>query len=99
MPKVEFRNGQLTIPVSDEVRERLDLHDGDELATHVIEGSVVFTPATLDARERAWRRIHAVTDAVRPTAMQARRPIASVEQEIVNEVKAIRKTRHDTSTP
>jgi len=93
MPKVELREGQLAIPVSDELRERLNLHSGDELSTQVIEDSVVFTSRSPDARERAWRRINAVTDQVRPTPEQARKPIADAEQEIVDEVKATRRSR------
>jgi bifunctional DNA-binding transcriptional regulator/antitoxin component of YhaV-PrlF toxin-antitoxin module len=93
MPRVEGREGQLAIPVTDDVREKLGLHAGDELAVHVIEGSVVYTPATPDARERAWKRIESVTDQVRPTAAQARKPISEIEQEIVGEVKRIRRSR------
>ena|SRR5579875_3154027 len=93
MPRVEVRNGQLTIPVSDEVRRRLDLHDGDELQQHVLGDSVLFTPASPDARERAWQRILAITEQVRPTAEQAAKPIDVVEQEIVEEVKAFRRAR------
>lgn len=93
MPKVEVRHGQLTIPVSDEVREKLDLHDGDELEQHVLGDSVLFTPATPDARERAWQRILAVTDQVLTTAEQGAKPIEVVEQEIVDEVKAYRRAR------
>jgi bifunctional DNA-binding transcriptional regulator/antitoxin component of YhaV-PrlF toxin-antitoxin module len=93
MPKVKAREGELTIPVSDEVREKLDLHDGDELAAHVIEGSVIYTPTTSDARGRAWQRIDAITAQVRPTPTQARKPIAQVEEEIVDEVKRVRRSR------
>jgi antitoxin component of MazEF toxin-antitoxin module len=90
MPRVEGSGDQLAIPVTDDVREKLGLHAGDELAVHVIEGSVVYTPATPDARERAWKRIEAITDQVRPTAAQERKPISEIEQEIVAEVKLIR---------
>ena len=93
MPKVEIREGQLTIPVSEEVREKLHLHGGDELAAHVIEDSVVYTAATPDARERAWKRIRAITDRVRPTPSQRQKPIAAVEQEIADAVKAVRRAR------
>lgn len=93
MPRLEANEGQLTIPVTDDVREKLDLHAGDELSSHVIEGSVVYTPSTPDARERAWRRIDTITSQVRPTPRQARKPIAKVEQEIVEEVKRSSRSR------
>jgi bifunctional DNA-binding transcriptional regulator/antitoxin component of YhaV-PrlF toxin-antitoxin module len=95
MPKVKAHEGQLTIPVSDEVRKRLDLHDGDELSAHVVGDSVVYTPATPDARERAWQRIFSITDQVRPTAAQAAKPVGVAEQEIVDDVKAFRRARRD----
>ena len=95
MPKVKSRGGELTIPISDEVRKRLDLHDGDELSAHVVGDSVVYTPATPDARERAWQRIFSITDQVRPTAAQAAKPVGVAEQEIVDDVKAFRRARRD----
>jgi hypothetical protein len=93
MPKVKAREGELTIPVSDEVREKLDLHDGDELAAHVFGDSVVYTPTTPDAKERAWQRILSITDQVRPTPAQATKPIEIAEQEIVEDVHAFRQAR------
>ena len=93
MPKVKAREGELTIPVSDEVREKLDLHDGDELAAHVFGDSVVYTPTTPDAKERAWQRILSITDQVRPTPAQAAKPIEIAEQEIVEDVHAFRQAR------
>jgi hypothetical protein len=45
----------LTIPLSDEIREKLDVHDGDELEAHVFKGSVSFTPISTELRERAWQ--------------------------------------------
>jgi bifunctional DNA-binding transcriptional regulator/antitoxin component of YhaV-PrlF toxin-antitoxin module len=95
MPKVKAREGELTIPISDEVREKLDLHDGDELAAHVIGDSVIYTPATPDARERAWQRILLITDQVRPTPEQAAKPIEIAEQEILDDVKAFRQARRE----
>lgn len=83
----------MTIPVSDEVREKLHLHDGDELAVHVVGDSVVYTPAAPDARERAWQRILSITDQVRPTPEQAGKPIDVAEQEIVEDVHAFRRAR------
>jgi bifunctional DNA-binding transcriptional regulator/antitoxin component of YhaV-PrlF toxin-antitoxin module len=93
MPRVETKEGRLTIPVSDEVREKLGLHDGNDLAAHVVGDSVVYTPATPDARERAWQRILSITDEVRPTPEQATKPIDVAEQDIVDNVHAFRRAR------
>ena len=41
MPKAEIRNGKLMILLSDELREKLDVHDGGELEAHVLPGSVI----------------------------------------------------------
>ena len=40
MPKAHIRNGELTILLSDEIREKLGLQDGDELEAHVFPGSL-----------------------------------------------------------
>ena len=93
MPKAHIRNGELTIPLSDEIREKLDVHDGDELEAHVFPGSVVFRPASPDARERAWERIFSIIEQVHPTPEQAAKPIEQVEQEIVDYVKETRRAR------
>ena len=38
MPKAEIRDGKLAIPLSDEVRQKLDLRDGDEVEAHILKG-------------------------------------------------------------
>jgi len=91
MPKAHFRNGALTIPLSDEIREKLDVHEGDELEAHIFPGSVVLRTSSPDIRERAWERIFSITDQVRPTPEQAAKPIAQVEEEIVEAVKETRR--------
>jgi bifunctional DNA-binding transcriptional regulator/antitoxin component of YhaV-PrlF toxin-antitoxin module len=93
MPRVETKDSRLTVPVSDEVREKLGLHDGDELAVHVVGDSVVYTPAAPDGRERAWQRILSITDKVQPMREQAAKPIDVGEQEIVEDVHAFRRAR------
>jgi len=41
VPKAQIRDGELTIPLSDEIRVKLGLQDGDELEAHVFPGSLV----------------------------------------------------------
>ncbi len=89
MPKARIRNGELTIPLSEEIREKLDVHDGDELEAHVFKGSVSFTPKSTEARERAWEDIFSIINKVRLRARQ--RPLT--EGEIVEEVHAVRRAR------
>ncbi len=89
MPKARIRNGELTIPLSEEIREKLDVHDGDELEAHVFKGSVSFTPKSTEARERAWEDIFSIINKVRLRARQ--RPLT--EGETVEEVHAVRRAR------
>ena len=93
MPKAEIRDGKLMLPLSDELRERLDAHDGDEFEAHVFAGSVTFTRSSLNARRRAGERILAIIDEVRPTPDQASKSIDEVEEEIVDYVKETRRAR------
>jgi hypothetical protein len=89
MPKAHIRNGELTIPLTDEIREQLDVHDGDELEAHVFKGSVSFTPKSADARERAWQRIFSTIDRVRLRPGQ----VPMTEEEIVEAVHEVRRAR------
>jgi bifunctional DNA-binding transcriptional regulator/antitoxin component of YhaV-PrlF toxin-antitoxin module len=85
MPKVRIRDGELVIPLSQEIREKLGVHDGDELEAHVFNGSVSFTPKSSEGRERAWNDIFSIIDRVRL------RPLT--ETEIVEEIRAVRRAR------
>lgn len=44
MPKATVRRGKLTIPFPEDIRERLDVHDGDELNVSAEDGRIVLTP-------------------------------------------------------
>lgn len=44
MPKATVRRGKLTIPLSDDFREKLDVNDGDELEVTSEDGRIVLTP-------------------------------------------------------
>ncbi len=48
MPKATVRCGKLTIPLSDDVREKLDVRDGDELEVTSEGGRIVLTPVPED---------------------------------------------------
>ena len=49
----------------DDVREKLDVHDGYELEAHIRLGSVILRPVSGKARERGWERIFSIIDQVR----------------------------------
>lgn len=46
------RKGTVTIPR--EIRDQLDLHEGDNLLVSVEDDKIVLTPATLIPRDQAW---------------------------------------------
>ena len=48
MPKATVRRGKLTIPLSDDVREKLDVHDCDELEVTSEGGRIVLTPVAVE---------------------------------------------------
>jgi bifunctional DNA-binding transcriptional regulator/antitoxin component of YhaV-PrlF toxin-antitoxin module len=93
MPKAEIRDGKLTIPLSEEVREKLDMHDGDEFEAHILSGSVILRPVSGEPRERAWERIFSIIDQVRLRPGQPEMTAEEVEEMIVEEVKAVRRAR------
>src|SRR5688572_6346807 len=95
MPKAHIRNGALTIPLTDEIREKLDVHEGEELDAHVFKGSVTFTRTTDDARRQAGARILDLIDQVRIQPGQPEMEPAEVEQMIDEEVKAVRHARRN----
>ena len=91
MPKAHIRNGELTIPLSDEIREKLDVQEGEELEAHVFAGSLTVTRTTPEARRQAGDRILGIIDKVR--LRRGQRPLT--EEEIVEEVHAVRRARRD----
>jgi AbrB family looped-hinge helix DNA binding protein len=44
VPKAHIRKGRLTIPLPDDIREKLDVRDGDELEVSSKGGRIVLTP-------------------------------------------------------
>ena len=89
MPIAHVRNSELIIPLTDEIREKLGVRDGDELEAHVFKGSVSVTPKSSDARERAWQRIFSIIDQVQLRPGQS----PMTEEEIVAAVHEVRRLR------
>jgi hypothetical protein len=82
MPKAHIRNGALTIPLSDEIREKPDVRDGEELQTHVYKGSLTVTRTTAEACQSASDSVLATIDLVR----RRRGKPAMTDEEIVEEI-------------
>src|SRR6266508_4366271 len=95
MPKAHIRNGALTIPLSDEIREKLDVHEGEELDAHVFKGSVTFTRTTDEARRQAGYRILELIDQVRVRPEQPEMSPEEVDKMVDEEVKAVRRARRN----
>ena len=89
MPKAHIRDGALTIPLSDEIRRKLAVREGEELEAHVFEGSLTVTRTTPEARQQAGQRILATIDSVRRRRGQP----ALTSDEVVEEVRAVRRAR------
>ena len=49
MPKATVPRGRLSIPLSADILEKLDVHDGDELEVTSEGGRIVLTPAPEEA--------------------------------------------------
>jgi len=90
MPKAHIRNGELTIPLSDEIRQKFNVCEGEELQAHVLEDGLIVTRTSPEARRRAGERLFEIIDRVRLRPGQ--KPLT--EEEIVKEVHTVRRARH-----
>lgn len=93
MPKAHIRDGELRIALSDELRTKLAVHEGEELEAHVFKGSVTFTRRTEIARRQAGARIQELIDRVRARPGQPELSPEEAEQIIDEEVKTVRRAR------
>jgi hypothetical protein len=89
MPKAHIRNGELTIRLSDEIREKFNVREGEQLQAHVLEDGLIVTRTSPDARRRAGERLFEIIDRVRLRPGQ--KPLT--EKDIVEEVHAVRRAR------
>jgi bifunctional DNA-binding transcriptional regulator/antitoxin component of YhaV-PrlF toxin-antitoxin module len=89
MPKAHIRNGELTIPLSDEIRKKLNVREGEEFQAHVLDDGLIVTRTSPEARQRAGERLFEIIDRVRLRPGQ--KPLT--EEEIVEEVHVVRRAR------
>ena len=83
------KSAQLTLPT--EIREALDVGEGDYLEAELVEGGVLLRPVDVVRREAAWRRIEEAMASVRPTPEQAAKPLDEQEKEILELVEEARR--------
>ena len=97
MPKAHIQDGELRILLTDDMREKLGVQEGEELNAHVFEGSVMFTRAGKEARREAWDRIHSLIGSVEVRPGQPDMTEEEVNQVVDEEVKAYRRERRSQS--
>ena len=97
MPKAHIQDGELRIPLTDAMRERLGVREGEELNAHVLEGSVMFTRASAVARREAGERILRLTGRIETRPGQPEMSEEEVNQLVDEEVKAYRHERRNPS--
>ena len=84
-----LRSGQVTLPA--EARKSLRLEEGDYLEAQVTEGALVLKPVSVVDRRQALEQMFAAKARVRPVPEQAAKGPEEQEQEIFDEVKAMRR--------
>ena len=89
MAVARIRNGELTIPLSVDIREKLGVKDGEEVNAIVFNGRLMIVRASEEARRAAGERLMEIIDQVR--LQPGQQPLT--EDEIVEEVKAVRRAR------
>ncbi len=83
------KSAQLTLP--SEIREALQLAEGDYLEAEIVQGGVLLRPVDVVRREAAWRRIEEAMASVHPTPEQAAKPLDEQEREILELVDEARR--------
>ena len=83
------KSAQLTLPA--EIREALQVTEGDYLEAELVEGGVMLRPVSIVRREAAWRRIRSAMATVRPTPEQASKPLEQQEAEIQAVIDEVRR--------
>lgn len=85
------RAAQLTLPA--EVRQALNVQEGDYLEAQIVEGGVLLKPVSVVERTRAWQRIEDTLSRVRDIAPDSQEDNTAEEQKIADEVTEHRHKR------
>lgn len=88
------RFAQVTLPP--DVRKQFNLEEGDYLEAHAVKEGILLKPVAVVERTKAWKRLFAATEQVKPvTAKKAtsRTGLKQEEKTIAKDVKAFRKHR------
>lgn len=83
------KSAQLTLPA--EIREALQIGEGDYLEAELVDGGVMLRPVSIVRREAAWQHIRDAMATVRPTPAQAAKPLEEQEAEIQAIVDEVRR--------
>lgn len=83
------KSAQLTLPA--EIRDALEVGEGDYLEAELVEGGVMLRPVSIVRREAAWRRIRGAMATVRPTPEQAGKSQEQQEAEIQAVIDEVRR--------
>jgi antitoxin PrlF len=91
--KVRERS-EITLP--SEIRDALNVREGDYLEAEVVEGGVLLKAVSVVDRDAAWREIREAQASVRPTRQQAAKTVEEQEREILEVVNEVRRQHgHD----
>ena len=83
------RAGRITLPA--EVRRRLNVAEGDDLAAEVVDDGVLLRPMPAAGGGRAWARLFDSAAGVRDLAPKPGQSPREEEEEIAEAVKAFRR--------
>jgi AbrB family looped-hinge helix DNA binding protein len=89
------KSAEITLPR--EIRDALNLHEGDYLEAEVVEGGVLLRPVAATDREAAWREIRKAQATVHPTRRQAAKSVEEQEREILDVVNEVRRQHGQAS--
>jgi len=91
MPLVKvIRHGQITLPV--ELREELDIREGDYLEAELEGKAIVLRPKVLLDREDAVKALHKIMSEVQSRTKGV--PPEVIEQEVAEAIREVRKEKH-----
>jgi bifunctional DNA-binding transcriptional regulator/antitoxin component of YhaV-PrlF toxin-antitoxin module len=87
------RASQLTLP--GDIREALKVKEGDYLDAQIVKDGVLLKPVSMterdEERHRAWKEIQEIMSRVKDLAPDPSQTITEAEEEIAEEVMAMRR--------
>jgi AbrB family looped-hinge helix DNA binding protein len=87
-----LHGGQVILPV--EMREKLQVEEGDYLEAEVVEGGMLLKPISAAEREKAWQRLLDAHKSVRYIGPDPRPSPEEEEEWLAEEIGAARREEH-----